>query len=363
VVAVCLMTVAVLFALKRKEQWLEPLAADHEIQRFSVEGNDYLLADDGVVYRLDGGGRRSWHARVFDPELIRRSYRTVNGAVHRVDPDSGQSVAVRRELREGFEELPTGLDGLKRLMGVERGWGAITLQTPRFPTIPDYVGHRNRLLKGEEGFLDGRLEPVSEGALVGSRSLRALAPAKPSSMICTKASMSSPLVRFVEDDRVRVEALVKLEKGRPFGLIDLECEFVEGHPGVRLVLWDGTLGAELKSVKKHKFRQPRETAREFPVGKPVRIRFEVLLRGDEKGRVLIAQDGVVVVDQPGPTLPYSAASVNSLEVGISAHDHPSEPCVLLLDELSVSVIPATEPWGLAGEKPPKAVDPGSAERR
>jgi len=163
-----------------------------------------------------------------------------------------------------------------------------------------------------------------------------MAPAKPASMITCKASLSSPLAYFRNGDDFWFEAYYWVEGSLPLTLVDLECEFVAEHPGIRLRIFeDGALGVELKALDKPQYRQFAESRVTFPKRKWVCARVHYFLSTDD-GRMEIWQDGQKVLDKSGITLPFQSAIYNSLEIGISAHCNPSEPCVLYLDDLRVS---------------------------
>ena len=353
--------VLVLYLVARpRERWLEPLSPEQEIQRFELNGISLALATDGVIYRLDQQNRRCWHAQVFDPQLVLASYPTIDGVPHRAFPDAGLTLPIRNQWTETFEDLPSGLDGLRWMCGPERSgvlkqpsdrngiralsdngvgvWSAITLQTPDYPDVNAYVRHRNQLMAGHAEFTDGRVEPIRAGALAGNGSLRCQVPSCTSNLVCAKASVSCQLVKFVRGDHVRVEATLQIDGSqRPFGLIDLECDLIALGPGLRLVIWDdGGLGAELKSLEKTIYRQRPQSLVLFPLGRPVRVVLELYLQADTTGHVRITQDGQVVIDESGPTLPFHQAIVNSLEAGITAHHSSAGPATLLLDNIAVS---------------------------
>lgn len=119
-------------------------------------------------------------------------------------------------------------------------------------------------------------------------------------------------------------------------LIDLESEFVQEHPGIRLRIFDdGALGVELKALSKPQYRQAPEKRIAFPKDQWVCVRVHFHLSPTD-GKMEIWQDGVKVLDKAGTTLPFRSAIYNSLEIGISAHGNPEDSCTLFVDDIRCS---------------------------
>ncbi|MCC6511061.1 MAG: hypothetical protein IT423_18310 [Pirellulaceae bacterium] len=311
---------------------------------YETDGRKVFVVDDGNAYRETKPGE-AWElvTRVFDPEEVQRSYTIEDGKTYRVSPDTQKRFEVLNELVESFEDVECGLPGLRELVSEQRlRWGSFTLQSPEAPTVADYVAHRQKMLAGQADFRDCRLEPTSEKVHSGNRSLKCVAPSKPDDMITCKASLSSPLVYFRNGDHFWFEAFYWAELSLPMTLIDLECEFVAEHPGIRLRIFDDeTLGIELKALDKPTYRQPEQSRVTFPRGKWVRVRVHFALSTTD-GKMEVWQDGQKVLDRTGMTLPFRSAIYNSLEVGISAHSNPKQPCVLYVDDLRCSSFELTE---------------------
>ena len=303
-----------------------------------TDSGKFYVVDDGNAYREIQAGE-AWELvmRVFDPEEVKRSYVIEDGKTYRISPDTQERFEVQRELSESFEDLNLGVPGLLELISEQRQrWGVFTLQSPEASTVSEYVAHRNEMLAGKATFRDCSVEPTSEKSHSGSKSLRCMTPTRPDSMITCKASLSSPLVYFRNGDDFWFEAFYWAEQGLPLTLIDLECEFVAEHPGIRLRIFDDeTLGIELKALDKPTYRQPAETLVTFPRNKWVQVQVHFALSTTD-GRMEIWQDGQKVLDRTGMTLPFRSAIYNSLEVGISAHCNPNQPCLLFVDDLRCS---------------------------
>jgi hypothetical protein len=320
---------------------VEPLPEHRVEMTAKIDGEEYKLADDGNVYRMvDGGKRWSFHATVFDPEEIAKAYVEKDEITYRVAPDTGKHFETIREFTESFEELDKGVAGLKELVHEERNrWGSVTLQSPLVPSVPEYVELRQKIVAGESNFRDAIVAPSREQVHSGFNSLKCFAKAKTDDMVTTKSSLSSPLVYFKNGDDFWFEAYYFIEGARPMTLMDLECEFLEFHSGIRLCIFeDGHLGAELKALDKPKFRQAESQAIQFPMDRWVHVKVHWGLATSD-GAIEIWQDNVKVIDTRGTTLPFRSAIYNSLEIGISAHSFGDEDCTLFVDDVRISPTP------------------------
>lgn len=321
-----------------RSQQVAPFESERLELALETDDGKFYVVDDGNAYR-EVQPRETWELvmRVFDPEEIKRSYVTEKGKTYRIAPDTQKRFEVQNEWAESFEDLGNGLPGLLELVDEPRQrWGAFTLQSPAAPTVSDYGAHRNDMLAGRATYRDCRVEPTTEKSHTGNKSLKCFAPEKPYSLITCKASLSSPLVYFRDGDDFWFEAYYWTEQGLPLTLIDLECEFVAEHPGIRLRIFDDeTLGVELKALDKPTYRQPAENRTPFPRNKWVHVKVHFALSTTD-GKMEVWQDGKMVLDRTALTLPFRSAIYNSLEVGISAHSNPDQPCVLFLDDLRCS---------------------------
>ena len=323
---------------RQRAKEIAPLPERSILKTIARDGVTYKLADDGRVFSVNPDGKK-WTLvdTVFDPIEIAESYRTENGKTFAIDRETGKRYPVLTTFRDGFEGVPEGAAGLRALIGPERKWSELTLQTPKTPTVPDYVQLRRKILKEGGDFLDARVEPSARQAHTGKRSLRFYAPAKTPDMVTAKASLSNGLVYFTKGQTIVYRAWYRIEgETLPFTLADIEDRLVKESPGIRLMLFDGALGAELKSLDKPTFRQSAARPVKFPVDRWVEVRWEIRLDDGPNGRVRIWQDGTQIVDAAGPTLPFRTAIYNSLEVGITAHSFGDKPATLYLDDLEIS---------------------------
>ncbi len=303
-----------------------------------VDGEKYFVVDDGNAYReVDPGKSWEHYATLFDPQEVKRSYIVEEDITYRLAPDTHKRFAVQRELSDSFDDLNTGLPGLVELIGENRlKWGSFTLQSPEAQTVEAYVSLRKELIAGKSGFRDCFVQPTTEKSHSGNVSLKCMSPAKPDSMICCKASISSPLPYFRNGDDFWYEAYYWVEGSLPLTLVDLECDFVVNQPGIRLRIFeDGALGIELKALEKPQYRQAAASLVRFPKGRWVCARIHLEL-STGVGKMEIWQDGQKVLDTLGVTLPFRSAIYNSLEVCISAHCNSAEQSVLYVDDLRIS---------------------------
>jgi hypothetical protein len=308
-----------------------------------IDEMTFKLTDKGELYRVDDRtGKWHYHDTVFDPEGMLASYRVEGDVVSRISPETNESVATIRNWVEGFEDLPAGVDGTRKMIGIERGWGALTLQSPTTPEVSDYVELRRKIIDEGAAFVDASVAPDDQRFRSGSRSLKCVAPPCPANMITCKSSISSPLVYFRKGDDFWFRAYFFAESSRPYSIMDLECEWIKQHAGIRLCIDEnGLLGVELKALDKPKYLQRGEHPVVFPLGQWVEVKAHFLLSHDDTGVIQVWQDNELIVDTHGVTLPLKRVIYSSLEIGISAHSYGDQPCQLWVDDLEVSDKPFT----------------------
>lgn len=309
--------------------------------QLTVEGQTYHVFPDGHAYQRRGEGWRHI-ASVYDPTWRARRLVERDGSLFKRGPD-GREYRLARAFSADFDDAAD----VRALVGVgdgKAGFTSFTLQSPRAPTIRDYVRLRKQILIDGAGFLDNRVEPSAAVARSG-RALRCESAPPARGMVCGKASLSTELIAFRRGDTVWYRAWYFLEPSRCgyTTLVDLEATAFTGHSGIRLALRDGaTLECELKFADKPRWQQPRERAVRFPRGRWVRVDWAVALSaervGEGAGRVRIWQDGALIVDGRGQTLPLPDAIYDSLEVGLSAIAGP-EGAVLYVDDVAIAAKP------------------------
>src|SRR4051794_23923800 len=305
---------------------------------------EVTLSDGGTTYKLYRGdvytvgpdpGRLTFVENLYDPDFFARNYVVVDGVPNKRDPETGKLYPTRRQFEEGFEDAGS----IKDLIGPERGWTSFTLQSPAAPPIPEYNALRQRIMSGQGGFLDNRVETSTEFAHSGKQSLKCT-PAPPSrGMTTAKASLTSSLIHFIKGDDLWYSAwfLVPDERSRPLTLTDFESTWLKEHPGMRIMLDPpGHLMLELKWAGKPKYRQAKGREVRLPVGRWVEVRLHLRLTDRADGVIELWQDGVKVVDDRGQTLPLAGTIYDDLEVGIGAHSFGPDTAVLYVDDVVIS---------------------------
>ena len=305
---------------------------------------ELTLSEGGTTYKLYWGdvytvgpdsGRLTFVESLYDPDFFAKNYVVVDGVPNKRDPETGKLYPTRRQFDDGFEDASS----IKDLIGPERGWTSFTLQSPKASSIPEYNALRQRIVTGQGGFLDNRVEPSTEFAHSGERSLKCTSAPPSRWMTTAKASLTSSLVHFARGDDLWYSAwfLVPDERSQPFTLTDFESTWLKEHPGMRIMLDPpGHLMLELKWAAKPKYRQVMGREVRFPVGRWVEVRSHLRLSDQHDGVVELWQDGVKIVDARGQTLPLASTIYDDLEVGISAHSFGPNTAVLYVDDVTVS---------------------------
>jgi hypothetical protein len=308
---------------------------------------EMTLKDGGTTYKLYQGdvytvgpepGRLTFVENLYDPGFFGKNYVVVDGLPNKRDPETGKLYPTRRQFDEGFEDATDVRD----LIGSERGWTSFTLQSPKSQTIPEYNALRQRIMNGQSGFLDNRVETTTEFAHSGKQALKCTSVPPSRRMTTAKASLTSSLMHFVKDDDLWYSAwfLVPDDRSPPFTLTDIESTWLKEHPGMRIMLEPpGYLMLELKWAGKPKYRQVKGREVRFPVGKWVEVQLHLRLSDQPNGLIELWQDGVKIVDARGQTLPLASTIYNDLEVGVSAHSFGPGTATLYVDDLRISTNP------------------------
>jgi len=305
---------------------------------------ELTITHDGTTYKVIHGAvykagfdpaRLEFVETLYDPDFYGKNYAMVDGVPNRKDPETGTLYPTRRHLEEGFESA----DGLTDLIGPQRGWTTLTLQSPKAPSVAEYVALRKRIMSGQGGFLDNRVE--IEKALVhsGERSLRCFSVAPSPGMICAKASLSNELLHFAKGDDVWFSAwfYVAADGSKPLALADLESTWIKEYPGMRIMLDPaGCLMVELKWADKPSYRQLPGKEIVFPAGRWTNVRMHLMLSEKTDGQVELWQDGVSIIRANGRTLPLASAIYDELEIGITAHASAPGAASLYVDDVVIS---------------------------
>lgn len=308
----------------------------------------YVLID-GSLYKDHGGGKFSFLEKYYDPEFQEKNYSKEGDAIYRCSPeDPTTRIRIRNEFKDDFESYKTVhdlmiteeniadkavvVDGVKNYDPdqLSTRWSSLILQSPKYPTVKDYVALRKRILKGDQGFEENRVEPSTERAHSGSRSVRFFSVAKSRSMVCSKASMATDMMHFVKGEDFWFAGWFYFEKGMPTTIMDLESTWLNKHSGIRILFSEnGNPSIELKAFDKPMWRN-REYS--IPRNQWVHVKAHFLL--DEKdGKLELWIDDQQVIDETGQTLPLADSVYDSLEVGISAC---VKETILFADDVQVS---------------------------
>jgi len=292
---------------------------------FEEEGETYVVAD-GDVAKVTRSGQRQFMVRLYDPEFFAKNYEVEGTDVFRKDPDSGRLYPVSTSFREGFE----GVDSTEALFALDR-WHQSTADPKRAGKDQDYYNLGNRISLSREVVHEGRTALRLD--------------AMPSSKTVSKASLSKGNMYFKKGDNVGFSGWFYIENtpsvydGGGVTLFDLESTFLTGSPGMRVIFRiNDSLAFELK-FPKTQFRQERGSEVPFPTGRWVKVETQMLL-SDETGRVRIWQDGRLVLDQNGRTLPLADTIYDRFEVGLSGLTQGAKyKKVVYLDDVAISNAP------------------------
>lgn len=323
-------------------------AQDPEAVRSTIDPVDESLVEttivsEGVTYKLYRGdiyrvskrtGKWEFVVQGYDPNFYKENYVEKDDAIFRKGPD-GKLYAVKFFFSDDFENARTIGD----LIGIERGWTAFTLQSPKAPTVPDYVRLRKRILEKGDGYLDNRVEPTGEIAHSGQGALKTYSVPRIPQLITHKASLETELLHFVRGDDVWFSGWYYVPKssGMPTTLMDLETTWFKEHPGIRIFMFgEGYAGFELKWGSKPTYRQARGKEIPFPRDRWVHLAYHLTLSEKQDGVVQLWQDGKRIVDARGQTLPLEHTIYNSLEVGLSAYSRTERPATLYVDDIMIA---------------------------
>ncbi|MEY4484866.1 MAG: hypothetical protein RL693_2318 [Verrucomicrobiota bacterium] len=314
---------------------------DSEVEMNATDGGSTYKVYKGDIYRVNPwSGRWDFVKQFYDPDFYAKNYVERDGTTFR-KADNGELVPVRKRFADDFE----GTTRLADLMGLKRGWSTIELQSPKAPTVQDYVKLRQRLLKGDTDFLDNRIEPSGEVVHGGKTAVKAVSVSPNRGMVTAKASLSTELLHFVKGDDVWASlwCYVPAGSGMPATVLDLEMTWISEHPGMRIFITDGKyMALQLKSANHPYFRQPNGKEVRFPTGQWVHLKLHLKLSEKDDGIIELWQDGQKLIDTHGQTLVLAHTIYNSFEIGISAYNEQGKYATLYVDDVSISDQPLKE---------------------
>lgn len=282
----------------------------HAQERVTFDGETYEI-EAGRAYLLTEGGR-SFVAELYDPTHVARSYVRTSGTTYRIDPRTGDRYPTLDQLDEGFGAAQQILD----IIGPDRGWTALTLQSREAPTVSDYVQLFQRMARGEEQCRDNCVALLDQPGSAGQVALEAIAVSPGWLNTVSKASLDTGLLYLREGDSFRFSARFLIAEGMPVSLVDFEASYILEGPGLRVMLTeDGVPWVELKWGDKPAWR-PQEPIR-VPKGAWFTLSFMADLDRYD-GEVKLWLDDQLVVTGRGQTIPLADAVLDRMELGITA---------------------------------------------
>ena len=340
IVLTLILSLGACFVFNRQAVSIEPLPESEVEMTATDNGTTYKLCQGNLYRVIPWTGKWEYVKKIYDPDFYAKNYVELEGAVFR-KADNGELVPMRKGFADDFE----GTTRLADLLDRKRGWTSVTLQSPKAPTVKDYVKLRQRILTGESDFLDNRVEPSGEMMHGGKTALKAVSMSPNRGMVTAKASLSCELLHFVKGDDLwaSIWCFVPKDSGMPSTVLDLETTWIDEHPGLRIFITDGKYAAvQLKSASHPYYRQPKGKEVRFPTGQWVHLKMHLTLSEKDDGVIELWQDGQKLIDTHGQTLVLACAIYNSLEIGISAYNEKDKPATLYVDDVSISDQPMKE---------------------
>lgn len=342
-----LLSAGIWFAFSQRDAPAVRLTESKIQHRFKQDGINYVV-HEGDFYKDHQNGTFSFVDNYFRPDFLEVGYVRDGDAIYVQSPDDPtMRIRTRNEFRDDFESYDsvqslviseqtiagreTLVDGVKVYdpNELQTRWMAITLQSPKSPSVNDYVEMRKHIQAGG-GFVDNRVEPTTSRAHSGKTSIRFESVAPSRTMVCAKSSLSSSVFYFGKGDDFCFSGWFYFEKGMPLTVMDLESTWLKHHSGIRIMISEaGHPCVELKAFEKPIWRNSDYVV---PRNQWVNIKAHFLL--DEKnGTIKLWIDDNLLIDQSGQTLPLADSILDSVEVGVSA---TLEECVFYLDDVVVS---------------------------
>lgn len=297
---------------------------------FDLDGKHYEIVN-GTLFEGAVGDAQNRVQEVYDPNFYAKSYGQEGGKLMRLG-DNGEKFPVMMSVDENFDQTRSIAD----LIGLQHGWTEFTLLAPATPTPPAYSELRQRILHGQAGFIDNRVEPSTLRAHSGTTSLRTYSVSAGAGMQLTKASMTSALMHFKKGDDFWYSAWYFLEKGHPWSIVDLESTYLDQGGGMRLMFTDDLHPYfELKWPSRPMYRPVAGNTTVLPSGVWTRIQVHFFLSEGDDGVAQLWIDGNKVIDAKGQTLPVAKIVFDSLEIGMTSNP-PRTETILFVDDVQAS---------------------------
>jgi hypothetical protein len=293
-------------------------------------GNNIKIYSNGEAWILNDE-TCSFVANYFDPLYIDKNYLITDSVVY-IRTDGGELFKTRNTFLEHFETSNSFLDLLATSTAdTGKFWTSFVLQSPLAPTVSDYVALRTCILNGTCDFLDNRIDLIEDPENAANHILQFTAVAPSANMVTSKCSFESALPYFPQDSDLWFEAKFNVRNNRPFSLVDFENNFFEESPGPRIVFRNNCLAVENKFGSKINYVQDNPI--EFPIQSWVTVKIHLKFSSASNGLIQLWQNGNLIINKTGITLPLPNSIQNSLELGISATSNNS---VLWIDDIRIS---------------------------
>jgi hypothetical protein len=305
------------------------------LDEVTIDSKNYLLTKNGEIF-LKEDLTCVFYQTYFDPDFINDNYVFENNIIYTyINKD--QLIKVKNNLIEDFEKHTNFVDlFISSIADTSDNWTDFVLQSPANPLIENYVELRKCILNNTCTFDDNRIEIVSDPVVATNACLKFFAEAPSPSMVTSKSSIENTLFFVDKLDEFWFEADYYIDKGMPLTIVDLENKWFGESPGIRIIFMNNQhLAVELKYGDKPTYRQPAAQEVIFPIKQWVHVKVYFLMNDQEGGKIKVWQDGILIIDAQGRTLPTSNSVQTSLEVGISA---TAQESVIYMDNIKSKVV-------------------------
>lgn len=293
-------------------------------------GNNVKIYSNGEAWILNEE-TCSFVANYFDPQYIEKNYLITDSVIY-IRTDDGDLFKTRNDFFENFETQNDFIDLIATsIADTGKFWTSFVLQSPLAPSVSDYVALRTCILNGTCDFLDNRIDLIQDPENLSNKLLQFSAVAPSANMVTSKCSFESALPYFPQNSDLWFEAKFNVRTNRPFSLVDFENNFFEESPGPRIVFRNNCLAVENKFGSKINYLQDNPIV--FPIQTWVTVKIHLKFSSSSNGLIQLWQNGNLILNKSGITLPLSNSIQNSLEVGISA---TSENSILWVDDIRLS---------------------------
>lgn len=268
---------------------------------YEEDGKTYYVVN-GNFYEKEGETLK-FIDTLYDPDYYKKNYVTENRIIYQIDPQTGTRYKVLTSFKEGFENAET----LQDLLTPDR-WHNSNVDPARKGQANNYYNLGNRI---------GIAHDIVRS---GTNSLKSVALANANDV--SKSSINRGIMYYKKGDNVYFSGWYYFEKtpslydAGGLTIFDLESNWIR-NIGIRLIIrYKDALSAELE-FPKTQFRQEQGKEVSFPTGKWVNVKGQIYL-SDKDGFVKLWQDGVLILNKKGRTLPLANIVYDKIETGITA---------------------------------------------